>query len=75
VDVIKLISKGTIEEDMYRLGQTKLALDEAVAGQNDDNDDGGKAEEQMKIGLLQVLRQKFEEEPAAQSTEAAVTTS
>ena len=32
VDIVKLISRGTIEEDMLKLGQTKPALDEAVAG-------------------------------------------
>ena len=32
VDVIKLITKGSIEEDMFAMGQMKLALDEAVAG-------------------------------------------
>ncbi|KAH7088676.1 hypothetical protein BKA62DRAFT_677611 [Auriculariales sp. MPI-PUGE-AT-0066] len=30
--VTKLISKGTIEEELMRLSETKLALDEAVAG-------------------------------------------
>ena len=31
--MIKLITKGSIEEDMLELGMTKLALDEAVAGE------------------------------------------
>jgi SWI/SNF-related matrix-associated actin-dependent regulator of chromatin subfamily A containing DEAD/H box 1 len=54
---------------MYRLGQTKLALDEAVAG--DDNIDGdsgdGKAEKRMKTSLLSVLREQFEKEELQQS--------
>ena len=33
VDIVKLITRGTIEEDMLRLAETKLALDEAVAGE------------------------------------------
>lgn len=60
VDVIKLISRGTIEEDMLKLGETKLALDEAVSGDTDDKGDGESApEREMKTSLLQVLRQQF----------------
>ena len=59
--MVKLISKGTIEEDMLRLGQTKLALDEAVAG--DDEEKGENAPERaMKTSLMNVLRQQFEKE-------------
>ena len=52
---------------MYRLGQTKLALDEAVAGDDtidDDNDE--KAEKRMKTSLLSVLREQFEKEELQQ---------
>ncbi|KAI4096623.1 MAG: hypothetical protein LQ339_006919 [Xanthoria mediterranea] len=35
VEVIRLVSKGTIEEQIYALGQTKLALDDRVAGENE----------------------------------------
>ncbi|KAF8586671.1 hypothetical protein K439DRAFT_1554340 [Ramaria rubella] len=63
VDVIKLITKSTIEEDMYRLGQTKLALDEAVAGEDAADGDGDeKAEKKMRTSLLSVLREQFEKE-------------
>jgi SWI/SNF-related matrix-associated actin-dependent regulator 1 of chromatin subfamily A len=31
VDVITLITRNTIEEDMLKTGQTKLALDDAVS--------------------------------------------
>ncbi|KIJ49366.1 hypothetical protein M422DRAFT_246455 [Sphaerobolus stellatus SS14] len=66
VDVIKLITKSTIEEDMYRLGQTKLALDEAVAGEDViDGDGDSKAEKKMKSSLLSVLREQFEKEEMA----------
>jgi len=58
VDVVKLISKGTIEEDMLRLGETKLALDEAVAGDTDDKD-GSAPERALKTSLLKTLRQQF----------------
>ncbi|KAF8521260.1 SNF2 family N-terminal domain-containing protein [Hysterangium stoloniferum] len=63
VDVIKLITRSTIEEDMFRLGQTKLALDEAVAGEDTADGEGeGKAEKKMKSSLLSVLREQFEKE-------------
>jgi SWI/SNF-related matrix-associated actin-dependent regulator 1 of chromatin subfamily A len=59
VDVIKLISKGTIEEDMMRLGETKLALDEAVAGEGNGAGDE-ETEKEVKISLLTTLRRQFE---------------
>ncbi|KAL4879569.1 SNF2 family N-terminal domain-containing protein [Aspergillus karnatakaensis] len=43
VEVIRLVTKDTIEEQIYALGQTKLALDQAVAGE--DGVDSKKAEE------------------------------
>ncbi|KAJ5111350.1 Helicase C-terminal [Penicillium argentinense] len=42
VDVYRFVTEGTIEEQIYSLGQTKLLLDQAVAG----DEDGGKAEQQ-----------------------------
>ncbi|KAK7057137.1 ATP-dependent helicase fft2 [Favolaschia claudopus] len=63
VDVIKLISRGTIEEDMLKLGETKLALDEAVSGDSEEKGDEESApEREMKTSLLQVLRQQFKAE-------------
>ncbi|KAF9450428.1 hypothetical protein P691DRAFT_468738 [Macrolepiota fuliginosa MF-IS2] len=61
VEVIKLISRGTIEEDMLKLGETKLALDEAVAA---DPDEKGECapEREMKKSLMTVLRQQFEKQ-------------
>jgi len=58
VDVVKLITRNSIEEDMLRLGQTKLALDEAVAG------DGGEQasediERKMKTSLMSTLRKQL----------------
>lgn len=61
VEVVKLISRGTIEEDMLKLGQTKLALDEAVAGDTEDKDESA-PEREMKTSLMNVLRQQFERE-------------
>jgi len=61
VEVVKLISKGTIEEDMLRLGETKLALDEAVAGDGEGNEENA-PERAMKTSLMNALRQQFEKE-------------
>lgn len=65
VEVVKLISRGTIEEDMYRLGQTKLALDEAVAGDTEESDT--KAEKIMKTSLMEALRKQFEAEDSSKT--------
>ncbi|KAI0267146.1 SNF2 family N-terminal domain-containing protein [Gloeopeniophorella convolvens] len=58
VDVVKLITRNSIEEDMLRLGQTKLALDEAVAG--DAGGQGGEDfERKMKTSLMSTLRKQL----------------
>ncbi|KAG5735121.1 hypothetical protein E4T56_gene20447 [Termitomyces sp. T112] len=66
VDVVKLISQGTIEEDMLRLGETKLALDEAVAGDREENGETA-PEREMKTSLMNVLRKQFERQQGVQS--------
>ncbi|KAG0707327.1 SNF2 family N-terminal domain-containing protein [Suillus ampliporus] len=68
VDVVKLISRGTIEEDMLRLGETKLALDEAVAGESEevDGDKGtSKQEKEIKKSLMGELRRQLERQDGA----------
>lgn len=60
VDVVKLISRGTIEEDMLKLSAMKLALDEAVAG--DDEKGESAPEREMKASLMSTLRKQFEKE-------------
>ncbi|KAL1968293.1 hypothetical protein VTN77DRAFT_2128 [Rasamsonia byssochlamydoides] len=48
VEVIRLVTRGTIEEQIYALGQTKLALDQRVVG--DDPADAKRSEEEgMKV--------------------------
>ena len=42
VEVVRLVTKGTIEEQILALGETKLALDDRVAGEGEE--DGAKAE-------------------------------
>jgi len=61
VDVVKLISRGTIEEDMLRLGETKLALDEAVAGNSEEKDENA-PEREMKMSLMKSLRAQYEQQ-------------
>lgn len=68
VDVVKLISRGTIEEDMLRLGETKLALDEAVAGESEevDGDKGAsRQEKEVKKSLMAQLRKQLERQDEA----------
>jgi SWI/SNF-related matrix-associated actin-dependent regulator 1 of chromatin subfamily A len=65
---VKLISRGTIEEDMLRLGETKLALDEAVAGESEevDGDKGAsKQEKEVKKSLMAQLRKQLERQDEA----------
>jgi len=63
VDVVRLITRGTIEEDMLKLGRTKLALDDAVAGEGEEGDSKGESvpEREMKTSLMNVLRKQFEQ--------------
>lgn len=50
---------------MLRLGETKLALDEAVAGDTGEKEDGA-PERAMKTSLLNALRQQLESEQIAE---------
>ena len=58
VDVVKLITRNSIEEDMLRLGQTKLALDEAVAGDGGEQAEGD-FERKIKTSLMSTLRKQL----------------
>ncbi|KAF8630670.1 hypothetical protein AX15_002818 [Amanita polypyramis BW_CC] len=69
VDVVKLISRGTIEEDMLKLGETKLALDEAVAGDADDKGENA-PEREVKMSLLHVLRRQLEKQEGTDTIQA-----
>jgi SWI/SNF-related matrix-associated actin-dependent regulator of chromatin subfamily A containing DEAD/H box 1 len=59
VDVVKLITRNSIEEDMLHLGQTKLALDEAVAGDSGEEQAGEDFERKMKTSLMSTLRKQL----------------
>ena len=43
VEVVRLVTQNTIEEQIHALGETKLALDDRVAGVVADEGDGKKA--------------------------------
>ncbi|KAK4687252.1 hypothetical protein P7C73_g2865, partial [Tremellales sp. Uapishka_1] len=63
VEVIKLITTDSIDEDMLNIGLTKLQLDDAVGGEETSlGDDGGddKTAKEAKKSLLSTLRNKFE---------------
>lgn len=64
VEVVRIVTKDTIEEQMYALGQTKLALDQKVAGEDEDGS-GRKSEEAgMKVVeslLLTEMKDKGDE--------------
>jgi SWI/SNF-related matrix-associated actin-dependent regulator of chromatin subfamily A containing DEAD/H box 1 len=48
VEVVRLVSKGTVEEQIYAMGLTKLKLDEQVAGDGDANEAGGKEDDEKR---------------------------
>ncbi|KAE9381816.1 family helicase/ATPase-like protein [Stipitochalara longipes BDJ] len=52
VEVVRLVTKGTVEEQIFALGQSKLLLDGRVAG---DSEDGGKAEEAGEKAVAKML--------------------
>ncbi|KAG8792546.1 hypothetical protein FRC17_008581, partial [Serendipita sp. 399] len=70
VDVIRLITRGTIEEDILALAQTKLALDEAVAG---DEEASKQTENEVKKSLIQRLRKQLEQQDQQQEQLGLVT--
>lgn len=68
VEVVRLVTRGTIEEQIHALGESKLALDEMVAGEGASAADGARAEKQgeelVKDMLLNCLHTKEEKEGA-----------
>jgi SWI/SNF-related matrix-associated actin-dependent regulator 1 of chromatin subfamily A len=61
VEVIRLVTKDTIEEQIYALGQTKLALDQAVAGDETESKKGEEAG--MKVVEDMLLAKQEEVKP------------
>ncbi|KAI4277882.1 MAG: hypothetical protein LQ337_001428 [Flavoplaca oasis] len=66
VEVVRLVSRGTIEEQIYALGQTKLALDHRVAGEEDAavmaNEDEKVAEQQGQKMVEEMMLKQMRDE-------------
>ncbi|KAK4695899.1 hypothetical protein P7C71_g1938, partial [Lecanoromycetidae sp. Uapishka_2] len=62
VEVVRLVTKNTIEEQIHALGETKLALDDRVAGVVEDDAEGRKAEKQGAKLMEEMMIEKLEEE-------------
>ena len=66
VEVIRLVTKGSIEEQIHALGQSKLALDDRVAGEGASTGDDKAAEKQGEKMVEQMFFDnltKKEEQP------------
>lgn len=85
VSVIRLITRGSLDEDMYRLATAKLKLDAEVSGQSssitsgekkpeEEEEETGGTEKKMKKSLLSGLKRQFElETQGGDATQAAAT--
>ncbi|KAL8682172.1 MAG: hypothetical protein Q9186_001793 [Xanthomendoza sp. 1 TL-2023] len=69
VEVIRLVSKGTIEEQIYALGQTKLALDDRIAGEGEgvamaamDDDEAKQAEKRGQKVVEEMMLKQIQDE-------------
>ncbi|KAI9842041.1 MAG: hypothetical protein M1837_007537 [Sclerophora amabilis] len=73
VEVIRFVTKGTIEEQIHALGETKLALDDRVAGEGGATDKEAKEAEHEGIELVAKMLMKDDEtgKDATKNQEAA----
>lgn len=63
---MRLVTRGTIEEQIHALGESKLALDDMVAGDSEASKQGEKSVEKM---LMEQLDQKQRLEKSAAKNE------
>ncbi|PGH14893.1 hypothetical protein AJ79_02756 [Helicocarpus griseus UAMH5409] len=69
VEVVRLVTRDTIEEQIYALGQTKLALDQRVAGEDEGGAAGGKKGEEAGLKVVEeMVIKKLEEESGPADT-------
>jgi SWI/SNF-related matrix-associated actin-dependent regulator 1 of chromatin subfamily A len=54
VEVIRLVTKGTIEEQIFKMGESKVMLDERVAGVDDVAEDKKTSKEKEEAGMAMV---------------------
>lgn len=64
VEVVRLVTKGTVEEQLLALGESKLALDERVAGDGDASTDDATAEKANAKKLEEMVLQDLDQKPA-----------
>ena len=62
VDVVRLVTRGTIEEQIHALGETKLALDHRVAGFAEVDD--SKAEKEGQKMVVEMMMGQIKDEGA-----------
>ena len=66
VEVIRLVTSGTIEEQIHSLGQTKLILDDRVAGEGERGDiagdDSEQAEKEIAMAVEDMMVQQMSKE-------------
>ena len=66
VEVVRLVSRGTVEEQILALGDTKVALDEKVAGVgSEEGDKKAEAMGQKKVEELMLQSLEVEKEGGA----------
>ncbi|KAL9605817.1 MAG: hypothetical protein Q9179_001003 [Wetmoreana sp. 5 TL-2023] len=71
VEVVRLVTRGTIEEQIHALGQTKLALDDRVAGEGEASvlamtaEDDKQAEKQGQRAVEEMMIKQLKEEEGA----------
>lgn len=67
VEVIRLVSRGTVEEQIYAMGLSKLKLDEQVAGDGEEQtrkeDEESAKEKEGRLMVEDMLFKKLETEP------------
>ncbi|KXL42766.1 hypothetical protein M433DRAFT_156516 [Acidomyces richmondensis BFW] len=64
VEVVRLVTRGTIEEPIHALGASKLALDERVAGEGHTEAEG-KAVEKDGVQMVERMLLQQQQSPAA----------
>lgn len=69
VEVVRLVTKGTIEEQIHALGESKLALDERVAGEGATEADAKQAEKAGEQMVEKLFCEKLKGEPEGDSTQ------
>lgn len=66
VSIVRLISRGTIDEQIYELGKTKLKLAQRVQGNDEEGADGEEVEKKVEQTLMAGIMASHKERNAAQ---------